>query len=132
MNLRNIIIGLSVIMLCSCVAGRSLAKSDIDELLFGFGGGFTGNVTTYSLKKDGSIYKGDVFLKKISKKELSDIFAKSKILADYQYNNPSNMYLFLVIKSKSNKENKIVWGMENKDVDNKVTVLYDDLKKLIK
>lgn len=42
------------------------------------------------------------------------------------------MYLFLVIKSKSNKENKIVWGMENKEVDNKVTVLYDDLKKLIK
>lgn len=64
MNLRNIIIGLSVIMLCSCVAGRSLAKSDIDELLFGFGGGFTGNVTTYSLKKDGSIYKGDVFFEK--------------------------------------------------------------------
>ncbi|KGN78689.1 hypothetical protein HW49_07780 [Porphyromonadaceae bacterium COT-184 OH4590] len=132
MNLKSIIIFLTIIISCSCVTGRSFTKSDTEEILFGAGGGFTGSVTTYILKRDGSLYRGNNFLKKISKKEVNNIFSESKSIAEYKYNNPSNMYFFLIIKSKSNKDSKIVWGMENKEVDSKVIFLYEDLKKLLK
>ncbi len=130
MKLKIITVVLLSMALGSCFASRQMGKTRLEQVVFGVGGGVTGIVTSYTLKSDGSLYKGDEFLKKIAKKDVKNMFKKLSDIADYKYSKPANMYQFLELRT-ANSNNKIVWGLGDKGVDNHIFVIYDELKKFI-
>ena len=62
---------------------------------------------------------------------LKEIFEKANELKSYQFNQPENMYSFIEIQTKENKQN-ITWGFGSTKVDNRVTELYNKLINLTK
>lgn len=114
------------ILLNSCMTGKIATKTGIEEIHFGNGGGFTGEVKTYTLTSECKLIQNDKELKKIDSKITFEIFNSAKHLKDYQHNNPDNMYSFIELKTKE-KTNRIVWSYNSTDIDKKVTELYDKL-----
>jgi len=107
------------------------------DIYFGSGGGFTGNVTTYTLSPDLNLYKTESIAQKkelvtkISKKDLKSVvslLAKTN-LKDITVNKPSNMSQFITIK-ENGKIYTALWSgktSENEAIDK----LYAQLIKLL-
>ena len=122
---------LFLLMLNSCMTGKIAVKTGIDEINFGSGGGFTGEVKTYTLTADSKVLELEKELTKINSKETLKIFNEAKEIKDYTFNKPDNMYSFIEIKTKE-KTNRIVWSFGSTTVDKKVTELHKRLMNLIK
>jgi len=122
---------LFLIILNSCMTGKIAVKTGIDEINFGSGGGFTGEVKTYTLTADSKVLELEKELTKINSKETLKIFNEAKEIKDYTFNKPDNMYSFIEIKTKE-KTNRIVWSFGSTTVDKKVTELHKRLMNLIK
>jgi hypothetical protein len=119
----------------ACTTSKNTINSSIETIAFGNGGGFTGEVTTYSLSADGQLNKVDGnknnSIKKVDKKTVKELFEKASELKSYQFNVPENVYSFLEIQTKENKQN-IIWGFGSTKIDNRVTQLYNALTALTK
>lgn len=107
------------------------------DIYFGSGGGFTGNVTTYTLSPDLNLYKTESIaqkkelLRSISKKELAGIataFTKMNF-KDIAVNTPGNMSQFITIK-ENGKVYTSIWSGKtsgNESIDK----LYSQLIQLL-
>ncbi len=116
--------------LSSCATSK-IAKTGIEQISFGSGGGFTGEVKTYTLTSDSKLLEKGNEVKKLDSKKTLDLFNQAKELKEYSLNAPENMYSFIEIKTKE-KTNRIVWGFGTTTVDKKVTELYNELTSTTK
>lgn len=106
-------------------AGRSV--------ILGSGGGFSGMETEYRLLDNGQLYQRAIpnepykLLKAKSKKKAEKWIASFDSLSALHtsFNNPGNMYKFVVFK-KDTSENRVVWGLANQLPDEKITQFYQD------
>lgn len=110
----------------ACGTGKMAVKTGIDEIRFGGGGGFTGQIETYTLRADCKLLKKEKELKKIDTKKTLMLFNQASELKEYKFNKPDNMYSFIEIKSKGNI-NRIVWPYGSTTIDKKVIELYNNL-----
>jgi hypothetical protein len=91
------------------------------QLLFGNGGGFTGEATIYLLLDNGCLFsvitdknsnnENYIPLKKLSGKITQQLFSKANDLQTYQteFSHPGNIYYFIGIKNKQ-ATHRITWG----------------------
>lgn len=117
---------LLLVILSSCITHKTIEKTGIEEISFGSGGGFTGEVKTYKLSSNGKLFEKGVEIKKLESKSTLKFFNQAKQLKDIDYNKPGNMYSFLEIKTK-NKTNRIVWSDGSTDIDKRIIELYAEL-----
>lgn len=126
---------LFLFMIASCSCQKSISQTGIESIRFGNGGGFTGATTTYSLSASGQLNKVDgninTSIKKVDSKTVKELFTKAKELKIYSFNEPDNMYSFLEIQM-SEKKQYLVWNLSANKIDNRVTLLYNQLISLIK
>ncbi|MBW6483066.1 MAG: hypothetical protein K0B10_08380 [Vicingaceae bacterium] len=108
------------------MTSKIAVKTGIEEISFGKGGGFTGEVKTYKLTADCKLYEKESELKKIEPKKTLELFNQAKEIKDYNFNEPDNMYSFIEIKTKE-KTNRLVWAFGSTKVDKKVIELYNEL-----
>jgi hypothetical protein len=124
-----------IAILISCSSSNKLSKIEIEKITFGYGGGFTGAITSYSLAANGDLRKlewqTDTLIKKIDPAVMQQLFEKSKPLISYQFNEPGNMYSFMEIETKKGNQ-KIMWSLNSHRVDERVTQLYKELIALTK
>ena len=106
------------------MTSKIAVKTGIEEISFGNGGGFTGEVKTYKLTADCKLFEKE--LKKVESKKTLELFNQAKELKDLNFNEPENMYSFIEIKTKE-KTNRIVWAYGSTTVDKKVIELYNEL-----
>ena len=123
MNKLTIIL---LLLFNSCMTSKDISKTEIQEIQFGNGGGFTGEVITYTLNGNGLLNKADSEIKILKNKKTFEYFKEAQNLKDYKFNEPENVYSFLEIKTK-NKTNRIIWHIGSKNIDNKVIELYNNL-----
>jgi hypothetical protein len=115
----------------SCSANKAIVKTSIEEIQFGSGGGFTGKEIIYTLNSKGKLTEGGKDLKQIDLKKTLLLFKIAKKFKTYSFNEPQNMYSFIVIQSKDNK-NRIVWGLGSTKINKDVTDFYNQLISLTK
>ena len=117
---------LLLVMLNSCMTSKIVGKTGIEEISFGNGGGFTGEVKTYKLTADCKLLEKEAKLNKVESKKTLELFNQAKELKDLNFNQPENLYSFIEIKTKE-KTNRIVWAFGSTTVDKKVIELYNNL-----
>jgi len=111
-----------------------IIKPDIQAqdsyLLFGKGGGISGETTAYKILKSGKVLKGsgraDITFSKtarISKSDAKILFNEVKDIPDSSFSYPGNIYYFIFIKDK-NKENKFTWGASEFEVTSQIRSVY--------
>ena len=130
MKALNIVIILLSVVCTACTTIGIMENNRVEEVSFGSGGGVTGEIITYTLNRDGNIYRNGSFMKRVPKKEVNRLFGKIRAISDYRYNIPQNMYNFLEINTKG-KKNEIVWGILDKKIDSRVTAIYSELKEVL-
>ena len=124
--MRNgIFIILSALVLSACSTCKVAKLSPIQEIQYGSGGGFTGNVTTYTLKSDGTLWQQEKQISKLSCDALSSIFELAEQLPKEDFVQPGNVYSFVKIISKD-ATYYYAWTA-GKLPDTKVTELYSKL-----
>ena len=108
-----------------------------EQLTFGKGGGFTGDVTKYILLKNGQLFQssslsGDVTeIGKVEKKQVTTLFKKADSLGQVDFNHPGNYYYFITRKLPG-KESTVIWGSPEDKIPSHIQELYDALNKLIR
>lgn len=121
-----------------CSSQNILKNYNDQKIVFGDGGGFTGQVKTYHLDNIGnlsmteSLSNDQLQLKKVKKSELKKIFEKlSEIdLCHSTFNHPGNRYYF--IKQEGEKDScGVVWGDPGHQVPDKIQELYNLLMSTI-
>ncbi len=132
---------IKLLLLNAIIVGCSITKNstDVEQLTFGNGGGFTGNVTEYILNPKGEIFKheklpkSETKIKKISKEKTFELFSKAKAvqLDTCKFIYPGNMYYFIKIKSNG-KENYISWGDGKHKVNPEIESFYNEFINLLK
>lgn len=108
------------------MTSKIAVKTGIEEISFGNGGGFTGEVKTYKLTADCKLFEKGTEIKKVESKKTLEIFNQAKVLKDLNFNEPENLYSFIEIKTKE-KTNRIVWAFGSTTVDKKIIELYNNL-----
>lgn len=108
------------------MTSKIAVKTGIEEISFGNGGGFTGEVKTYELTSDCKLFEKETELKNVESKKTLELFNQAKELKDLNFNEPENMYSFIEIKTKD-KTNRIVWAYGSTAVDKNVIKLYNEL-----
>lgn len=104
------------------------------QLLFGSGGGFTGEVTEYILLENGQIFKKSSLKnsmteighikKRVAKKLLKEVAGLQ--LEKTAIRQPGNMSYFVCLKN-GNTEYRSVWGSPNYQVDSTLEVVHKKL-----
>ena len=114
------------LMLNSCITSKISVKTGIEEISFGNGGGFTGEVKTYKLTADCKLFEKETELKKVDSKKTLELFNQAKELKDLNFKETENMYSFIEINTKE-KTNRIVWAYGSTTADKKLIELYNEL-----
>lgn len=103
------------------------------QLVFGKGGGITGEVVAYHLFQNGIVFKGKGLaektydkLGKISPEITTQIFDNYNMLnlKDISFTHPGNIYYFIESKSGS-VDHKITWGDPEHTVPKNAILFYD-------
>lgn len=115
----------------SCSTNKAIIKTNIQEIKFGSGGGFTGKEITYTLNSNGKLTEGGKDLKQIDLKTTLLLFKEAKKNKTYTFSEPQNMYSFIVIQSKDST-NRIVWGVGSKKINKDITDFYNHLISVTK
>lgn len=127
-----------IVIFASCSLTKQIEKTGYTSIAFGTGGGFTNQITTYTLSADGSLWKQNnlsndsIFIKKVKKVEVRDLFSKAQNqgLDTLHFTNPGNIYHFILISSRG-KSNKIVWGSDD-NAPSVVRSYYSELSEISK
>ena len=123
---RQLLLAIFTIMLCACSTCNVTKQFPIQEIQFGNGGGFTGAVETYTLRKDGHLFTQDKRDVKLSCDSLSAIFEIAEQLPKQNFVHPENTYLFVRVSTK-NESYYYAWSWGDMP-DKKVIELYLKLK----
>jgi len=119
---------LFAILFVSCTTCKVAKTSPIREIQFGSGGGFTGARTTYSLKADGSLWKGNEKIKTLSCDSLTSIFELAETLPKENFVHPNNTYSFVRI-IRSGTTYYYTWSWGNSTPSKPVSDIYFKLNK---
>lgn len=114
-----------VLLFTACSTCKVVKESPIQKIQFGYGGGFTGLVTSYELNADGSLLGQSKKITKLSCDSISAIFELAEQLPEQNYIRPGNMYSFVRIITKD-KTLYYTWSWPNQP-DNKVIELFNKL-----
>lgn len=127
-------------LFCSC-NNKLYTLTDLPEnqLVFGDGGGFTGAYQEFLLLENGQVFKsskrGGTYEEQesIDKKAAKALFkqAASLNLAEKTINDPGNMTYFIHYKD-ADKTSKVIWGGNQKVVNEEVRLFFNSLKKAVK
>jgi len=101
-----------------------------DYLVFGMGGGFTGEATQYKITRKGRVYKGSGVLDiaytmtgKIKKSDARKLFEESESLSDTTFCYPGNIYYYIQ-KACENDTLTYTWGEVHFEVPEPAGMLY--------
>jgi len=111
---------------------KPIQMKNLTEIVFGWGGGFTGMVDEYHLMKDGTLKQGDEIKKKLDSKQMKLIMKDFKKInfAKIKLNDPGNLYYFLAAKAQEN-EQRLIWN-DLTQIPPEVKTVYDELINLTK
>ncbi len=123
---KSLLISAIVLLLSACNTCHVVTSSQIREIQFGRGGGFTNQKEMYSLSKKGELSKDGKLIKRVSCEDVERLFAIADSI-DITFNEPGNLYWFIEIKGKEPR--KFVWGGSS-EVDRKLKDLYIELNNL--
>ncbi len=127
-----LIIGLFFV---ACKSQRySADKLPDQQVLFGSGGGFTGEVTEYILLDNGQLFKKSSLkntmteMGQIKQKEAKQLMKEVEKLnlEKTKVSEPGNMYYFVCIKN-GDTEHKTTWGSATYEIDSTVQSLHKKL-----
>ena len=110
-----------------------------NQIVFGRGGGFTGQVKTYHLLEDGQFYltnsldSDTVFLENVSSIEVEGYFERllALNLSQRSFSRPGNIYYF-IRQRHSKGDAKVVWGDESNPTPTDIQDYWDSLMVLVK
>lgn len=108
------------------------------QLVFGRGGGFTGEVVTYTLLENGQLFKHSSLTKeykemtKINKKTAKTYFKtiSDLKLADQSINQPGNMYYFIE-EVEAETKNRVTWGSNEYQIAEEFISFYKEINASI-
>lgn len=108
------------------------------QLIFGTGGGFTGNVKTYTLLENGQVFFHNSLNKQTKNLGVADKQAVKKAFKrvkeanflEIKHNEPGNLYRFMEYKLKETS-NRVVWAEGQSAMQNSVPSIYKQLLSLI-
>jgi hypothetical protein len=135
-KLLSLIIMFSLTSLFSCHKKNiAVEKMPTKQILFGSGGGFTGVVSEYALLENGSVLelsndkKSYNVVNRIGRQKAGDCVATIKKLGleTLKFDEPGNLYYYIVVKTDKAVENRITWGSKENPVDNNIKDLYQTL-----
>lgn len=121
----------------ACKSQRySADKLPDQQLLFGSGGGFTGDVTEYILLDNGQLFKKSSLkntmteMGQIKQKEAKQLMKEVEQLnlEKIKVSESGNMYYFVCMKN-GDTEHKTTWGSATYEVDSTVQALHKKLMK---
>jgi len=109
------------------------------QLVFGSGGGISGEVKTYILLENGQVFYNNSLtdtneeIKSLSKKEATLCFKKmdSLKLEEMNFDHPGNMYYF-VEEVKGEERHRVTWGSNDHEVSESCRKFYKELRTSIK
>lgn len=106
------------------------ASAQSEYLVFGKGGGLTGDVTQYRVATNGKVYKGtgmtDILYAqkgKISKSDAKKIYAELKNIPDTSFHHPGNIYYFIQFPGDTS-DVRVTWGDPEFPVSETLSELY--------
>ena len=126
-------------LLFACTSTEGLSKYDDTEIVFGNGGGFSGQEFHYTLSNDGSLSLYNTLTREttkmdgLKKKQTLKIFqqADDVLATGTNFNDPGNKYYF-VKQVRGKDEQKIVWGGDNQKVPAGIQDFYNELMNFVK
>jgi hypothetical protein len=122
---------ISCIFFYSCLVKDISTITGIDEIAFGGGGGFTGEVVSYKLTSKGVLFKNDIYFKKIPRKKTVQLFKQASSFMDLDIDHPDNLYSFIHIKT-NDKSNRITWSVTDQNINKNLIHFYNNLIILTK
>ena len=130
-----------IFLFCVCCKTQHKTPYEFEgqQIIFGQGGGFTGQVTEYTLLENGQLFAGtnqEGFvdeLKSLDKNLVKQIFGTCNNLGfdTLALDKPGNQYYYFITK-EGDKINKIQWAAGEKDLPKELNVLFGNLKNLTK
>lgn len=137
--IENIIFcSLLTLLIAGCRQQAHTASTVSDrELIFGNGGGFSGQVITYTLQENGRLLmqnsrtKESKALKHISEKEAHALINQAAKLemGKLSFNHPGNMSYFIRLKDKEQVQ-EITWGSTDQKPPAAIEAFYQQLQNL--
>jgi hypothetical protein len=101
-----------------------------EYLVFGKGGGISGEVTQYRILRNGKVYKGtgrvDILYTqkgKIHKSDAKEIYASLMNIPDSSFHHPGNVYYFIQVTGDS-ADVRYTWGDPDFEVSDTLGELY--------
>lgn len=109
------------------------------QLIFGRGGGISGEVTTYTVLENGQVFYHNSFtkenaeIKSLTKKEATSCFQKMDTLqlSEMNFDHPGNVYYFLE-EVHGEEKHRVTWGSNDHEIPEKCKTFYKELRTTIK
>lgn len=139
MKTFNILILFAAIPFVACkTQGYTPTQLPERQIVFGKGGGVSGEITEYILLENGQVFRSSSFsgkmveLRKIEKKQARQFFEQiaGLQLDKEKFDHPGNMYYFITYKTPDNP-GKVVWGNRDNPVRENIQNFYDSLISII-
>lgn len=138
-----LVITLCIIAACSSAkrtknnltATNKLPSSAKEQIRFGHGGGFTGAVTEYLLKEDGSLFKqelGNITKLAAKQKEADQCFSKCQAIQfqEIQMDSPGNRYAFIA-HHKEDRIHRVTWNPHQSNLSAELIEFHNMLLTLV-
>ena len=126
------------VLITSCKTQEFTPLNYNEEMIvFGKGGGFTGQVKEYCLLSNGQFFKDSnrgediLSLENVDKQRVDQIFKSYQLLqlSEETINSPGNSYSYIIFK-KNNVEHKILWGSKDDIAADKIKIYFSNLMQL--
>lgn len=128
------------VFLFSCKSQQyTIDELPAEQLVFGNGGGITGEVSTYTLLENGQVFYNNSLTKEhtemesLAKKVAKSSFKKLEALKLFEVNfdHPGNMYYFLE-EIKGDSIHRVTWGSSEHEISEACKAFYKELRTTIK
>lgn len=110
-----------------------------DVLVFGSGGGISGEVRIYTLLENGQVFysssltKEHTEMERLTKKEAASYYEKLEALklSEVNFDHPGNLYYFIE-DVKGDESHRITWGSNDHEISEEYKTFYKELRTTIK
>ena len=128
---------LIMLFLSGCSISKKMSGFSSNKIIFGYGGGFSGAQTIFTLDNTGRIVKqnnltgNQTTITRLSKKETKKIYRDFLKLGldTLKFAHPGNLSKFVGFKNQ-NEEQKIVWNDQNQPPDEIKTFYHQLIQKV--
>lgn len=126
--MKVLLILLSLI-LTGCGFGKQLRSSEVQEIKFGTGGGFTAELKAFTLAPDGRLFENDQLKKRIDSSKTTALYNEAIEFLDDSLRESGNMYAFIELRHKNNV-NRITWAYGSTKASEKLIEFHKKLMAL--